>query len=420
MAGSVAPLLAQRTAPVSRPNIVLILADGLGAWMLGCYGNQEIRTPNIDLLAKMGTRFLHHSVCTPASAPSRATLLTGRVPRQHGIQDSLEGAAPASFRNEIMLSDLLAPAGYNCGYAGRWGIGDDASPQHGFRSWYAMQEKDCLPELVTRRAVQFLEEQKLDQPFFLVVSHLSPHAPYGGHPQKYYDMYAKTAFETAGWLPAAPNAAEGKEYLKDTVGSLRKCAAAISALDDQVPALTSVLDKRGVRDNTLVIFTAASGLLAGRHGLWDAGRGSNPINMYTDAIETPMIWNWPGKVPVEGGRTELVSSYDLFPSLSELTRVGVPGKLNLCGRSYAAPAMNRPLPRKRQWRNLVFGSYLDTEMVRDLRFKVVIRGNGAGPNELYDLRKDPQEGVNQYENAEYLTVRNSLGESLRQWREKTV
>ncbi len=365
----------------------------------------------------MGTRFLHHSVCTPAAAPSRATLLTGRVPRQHGIQDA---AVPASFGKELLLSDLLTQAGYNCGYTGTWGLGDDAKLQHGFRSWHTVQGKDYQPDVVTRAAVQFLEEQKAGQPFFLVASHLSPHAPYDSSPQKYRDLYAKTSFTTAGWLPAAPNAAEGKEYLNDTVGSLRRCAAAVSALDDHIPALTGVLDKKGLRDQTLVIFTAASGLLGGRHGLWDAGRGSNPINMYTEAIETPMIWNWPGTVPVEGSRTELVSSYDLFPSLCEVARVGAPAKLNLCGRSYAAVAMNRPLPRKQPWRNLVFGSYEGTEMARDLRFKVVIRGNGAGPNELYDLRKDPQERVNQYANAEYLTVRNSLSESLRQWREKTV
>jgi arylsulfatase A-like enzyme len=420
LAGSCAPLLAQRRLASSRPNIVLILAGDLGAWLLGCYGNREIRTPNIDLLARMGTRFLHHSVCTPAGAPSRATLLTGRVPRQHGILDSLEGAAPAGFAEEILLSDLLAPTGYNCGYVGLWGMGEDARPQHGFRFWRAMPEQDCLPEPVTRGAVEFLEQQKQGQPFFLVVSHLSPRAPYGGHPQKYYDLYAAASFETAGWRPAAPNAAEGKQYLEDTVGSLRKCAAAVSALDDQIPPITQVLDKKGIRDHTLVIFTATNGLLAGRHGLWGAGRGSDPINMFAETIETPMIWNWPGSVPVEGSRTELVASYDLFPSLCELTGVKAPGKRNLCGRSYAAIAMNRPLPRRQAWRNLVFGSYAGTEMARDLRFKVVVRGLGAGPNEFYDLRKDPQERVNQYDNPEYLTVRNSLSDALRRWRESAV
>ena len=421
VAGATPALHGQRIASFKRQNIVLILAEELGAWMLGCYGNKEIRTPNIDLLARAGTRFLHHSVCTPAGSPSRATLLAGRVPRQHGILDSLNGAAPPpAFREEIMLSDVFATAGYNCGFVGRWDLGDDAKPRNGFRFWHAMQEKDCLPEPVTRRAVQFLEEQQKDQPFFLVVSHLSPHAPYEGHQQKYYDLYAKATFEASGWLPAAANASQGKEYLKDTVGSLRKCAAAISDLDSQIPTLTSVLDKKGLRDDTLVVFTSATGSLGGRHGLWGAGRASDPINMFTECVETPMIWNWPGKAPVESVRTELTSSYDLAPSLCEVTRLFMPVEARLCGRSFALVAMNQPLPRKQQWRNLVFGSYGNTEMARDLRFKVVLRNAGAGPNELYDLRQDPLERVNQYDNPQFLTVRRSLSESLRQWRDNAV
>ena len=78
-AGGVAPLIAQKRAPVSRPNIVLIVADDLAAWMCGCYGNREIRTPNIDTLARMGTRFQQAFVVTPICSASRATLFTGRT-----------------------------------------------------------------------------------------------------------------------------------------------------------------------------------------------------------------------------------------------------------------------------------------------------------------------------------------------------
>lgn len=389
--------------------------------MLGCYGNREMRTPNLDLLARSGTRIRYNSVCTPAGSPSRATLLTGRVPRQHGVLDTLNGAdAPSALGKEVMLSDILAQGGYNCGYAGWWDLGDAARPQHGFQYWHAMPEKDCLPGRVTESAVQFLNAQKPGQPFFLVVSHLEPRAPYEGLPQKYYELYARTGFETLGWLPAAPNAAQGREYLKDTVGSLRKYAAALSALDDQIPPLTAVLDKRGLRDDTLVIFTSTAGSLGGRHGLWGAGRASDPINMFAESVETPMIWNWPGKAPVEGVRTELTSSYDLAASLCEVTRLFLPSSARLCGRSYAPIALGQPMPRKQPWRNLVFGSYGNTEMARDLRFKLVLRNAGAGPNELYDLRQDARERVNQYENAQFLTVRNSLAESLRQWRETAI
>src|SRR6266853_7045604 len=121
--GLALPALARKERTAPRPTIVLIVADGLGSWMLGCAGNHEILTPNIDQLAQSGARFQNHLICTPADSPSLATLFTGRVPRQHGIQEFLtpepiekppqgQAAPPASFKNEVMLSDILAGAGY--------------------------------------------------------------------------------------------------------------------------------------------------------------------------------------------------------------------------------------------------------------------------------------------------------------------
>src|SRR5437764_1401831 len=100
------------------PNIVLIVAGDVGSWMLGCYGNKEIRTPNIDLLAKAGTRFANNFAYTPAAAPGRTTLFAGR-----GTGDTT-------------IHDLLAAQGYNCGYVGRWGLGNDATPQHHCAFWH--------------------------------------------------------------------------------------------------------------------------------------------------------------------------------------------------------------------------------------------------------------------------------------------
>jgi arylsulfatase A-like enzyme len=338
-----------------------------------------------------------------------------------------------------MISDLLASKGYNCGYLGKWHLGDDAKPQHGFRFWYTVpagpgpyqnprmswngqnvQERGYLPELITRKGVEFLEQQKPGQPFFLVAGYPNPHTPYDGHPQKYYDAYARATFETVGWQPPAANAVEGKEYLADIVGNLKKCAAAVTALDDQVPALISTLDKKGLRDDTLIIITAASGLLAGRHGLWGAGHASDPVNMYQEVVETPMIWNWPGRVPVEAKRPELVSSGDLFPSLCDVTGVPVPEGRGLSGRSYVPLATNQPMPKKQPWRNLVFGHFPNTEMARDVRHKLVQRNNGAGPNEFYDLSKDPRERVNQYNNDAYITIRTGLAKELGRWRKTTA
>lgn len=447
LASSALPLLAQKSAPAApRPNIVLVIADDLASWMLGCYGNQEILTPNIDRLASAGTRFNNSFVCTPICSASRATLFTGRTPRQHGIHDFLtaspasnpeqgQAAPPASFANEVMLSDLLAESGYHCGFTGKWHMGNDAKPGHGFsytatigaRSYVdptlsvngsSVNEKGYLADIVTRHALGFLDQQRQDRPFFLTVSHLNPHVPYDGHPQKYYDLYKDARFSSFGIQPAAPNALREKEYLKDPVANIRRCAAATTALDDQLPPLQKKLIEKGFFENTLFIFTGDNGFLLGRHGLWSKGHASHPINMYEEVMQVPMIWSWPGRVPVQAVRPELISYYDFLPSVCEAAGLKPPAGRNLCGRSYLPLATNRPLPKKEPWRELVFGHFRNTEMARDNYFKLVLRDQGQGDNELYDIRRDPRETTNRYDDPGFSTVRDRLAAQLAQWRQK--
>jgi arylsulfatase A-like enzyme len=438
----------KKSAPAARPNILIVLADDLGAWMLGCYGNKEIRTPNIDLLARAGMRFQNAFVCTPIGSPSRATFFTGRTPRQHGIHDFLtakpidsppqgQAAPPPSFSQEIMISDLLAGAGYNCGYVGKWHMGNDAEPGHGYKFTYTIgsvrnyrdpemslngkpvKEQGYLTDLLTQRACEFLDAQKPGAPFLLTIGYLNPHTPLEGHPQKYYDMYADTKFETIGWEPAAPNALREKQLLQDPVGNFRKTAAATTALDDQIPVLMKKLQDRGLADNTLVVFAGDNGFLLGRHGLWSKGHASDPINMYDESVRVPLIFNWPGKIPVDATAPEMVSFYDMLPTLCEAAGVAPPPGRNLCGHSFLPIARREPLPKKQVWRNVVFGHFRNTEMVRDARFKLVLRNDGAGPNEFFDLTKDPRERVNQYDNPQYVTVRDRLAKDLAAWRKQT-
>ncbi len=421
LAAAGAPVFAQKAS--RPPNIVLIIADDLAAWMLGCYGNREIRTPNIDLLARGGTRFLTNVVSAPAGSPNRASLFTGRTPRQHGIQDFLtpepienppqgQAAPPPSFQNEVMISDVLAGAGYNCGYAGKWDMGNDQKPQHGFKHWSTLLRTS---DAITASAIEFLDAQKAGQPFFLTVSHLVPE----GLPAKYYEMYAGTGFETLGWEPAAPNALRDKGMLRDIVGNIRKGAAAITALDDQIPPLLKKINERGLRDDTLIILTGASGSLLGRHGLWSGGHASDPINMYEEVTTTPMIWNWRGKSPVEAARPELVSSCDFLPTICEVAGAAVPQR-NLPGRSYLPAILGQPFPKKQPWRNLAFSELRNTLMARNSRYKLVWRNQGRGPNELYDLRVDPREKVNQYSNPSFVSVRDQLAGEIDRWQKKSV
>jgi arylsulfatase A-like enzyme len=437
------------TKPVERPNILFILADDLAAWMLGCYGNKEIKTPNIDTLARAGMRFANNFCCTPICSPSRATLFTGRVPRQHGIQDFLtanpiadppqgQQEAPASFSQEIMISDVLSQQGYNCGYVGKWHMGEDLQPKHGFQYTYTMaggsgpyqnpemstngkvaKEEGYSTDILTRGACSFLDQQKAGKPFFLTIGYQNPHTPYDGHPQKYYDMYAQTIFDTFGIERAAPNALREKNMLTDIVGNIRKCAAATTALDDQIPVLLKKLQERGLRDNTLIVFAGDNGFLLGRHGLWSKGLASDPINMYDEVMRVPMIWNWPGKIPTEYVAPDMVSFYDVFPTICEMTGASTPAGRNLCGRSYASLVRREPLPKKQPWKQMAFGHFRNTEMARDARFKLVIRNGGTGPNELFDLSVDSREKVNQYENQQFITVRDRLNKELAAWRQRT-
>jgi len=451
LGGLAAPALARKEQRSSgpRPNLVLIVADGLGAWMLGSGGNREIRTPNLDQLGQAGARFERHFACTPASSPSFATLYTGRVPRQHGLQDFLTGepienppqgqaAPPPNFRNEVFLSDILSGNGYECGLVGAWRLGDDAAPQHGFHFWCtlagplayqnpqlnwngkATAESGYVTGLLTARAGAFLDQQTPAKPFFLTISYPNPHPPYDGHPSRYYEMYAKTAFETTGWEPAAPNALRGKEFLTGAVVNSRKAAAAITALDDQIPQLLAKLGQRGLRENTAIVFTSSSGFLLGRHGLWSGGLASNPINMYDEVVQTPMIWHWLGHVPPQSVRPEMVSVYDFVPTVCDLLEVPAPAGRNLCGRSYVPLLLGKPLPKKSPWRHTVFGQYRNTEMARDTRFKLVLRNQGAGPNEFFDLDDDPREKVNHYEDLKYLNDRDQMTRLIEGWRANTA
>ena len=139
--------------------------------------------------------------------------------------------------------------------------------------------------------------------------------------------------------------------------------------------------------------------------------------MYDEAVATPMIWSWPGHIPAQAVRPEMVSTYDFLPSVCDLLGAQPAGR-NLCGRSYLLVATGKPLPKKQPWRTTVFSHYQDTDMARVLRYKLVVRNQGKGPGELYDLVADPGEKANQYENPQFMTVRASLTDQLATWKQK--
>jgi hypothetical protein len=199
--GSLAlPALAAKKKPEAlRPGIVLILVDELPAFMLGSYGNKQVRTPNLDLLAQMGMRFTNHFSCVPAAVAGRNTLLTGRTPMQLGDAGNLSA-------DDVPLASILRAAGYTS------------------------QEGDGAA------AVQFLDGQTAGKPFFFTLNCPSLRPPYDNVPKQYLDMYAAEPFD--GYAPDLPaaNAADGKELLRNVLGNVRKAAAAVTALDSTARA----------------------------------------------------------------------------------------------------------------------------------------------------------------------------------------
>jgi arylsulfatase A-like enzyme len=132
----------------NRPlNLVFILTDNQGAWTLGCYGNPDIRTPNIDRLAREGVRFTRAFASNPVCSPTRATYLTGLIPSQHGVHSYLGGERPnaqtgpdayCTIREFASLPKIMSQAGYVCGLSGKWHLGANLTPQEGFTDWITM------------------------------------------------------------------------------------------------------------------------------------------------------------------------------------------------------------------------------------------------------------------------------------------
>lgn len=370
--GSLAlPAFAATTPLGERPNVLLILLEELPAWMLGCYGNGEVRTPNIDRLAQTGTRFLNHYTGAPVADTARATLLTGRT----AMQLKETGA--------VTLEKLLGGIGYACGTSGGGA-----------------------------EAAKFLDRQSADKPFFLTAGFV----PYANLPDA--GTYALARLDTFAQEAAAKNAARGKEMLgANLLPNLRRVAAATTALDLEIGALVAKITQKKLLDNTLIVLTSPCGALFGRHGLWASGDASDPVNMYEETVATPMVWSWPGHVVPLATRPEMVSASDLMPTICDITAAELPGR-NLWGRSYLALASGKPLPKKQPWRTTVFAQYGDTAMARSDRYKLVVRNDGKGPGELYDDKMDARERVNQYENPQFMTVNATLSAELAKWKQK--
>ena len=426
-----------------RPNILCILTDDQGVWAAGCYGNREIRTPNIDRIADTGVRFDRFFVATPVCSPSRATLLTGRIPSQHGVHDWIRGGnvgdgAASYLEGETAYTDVLAAHGWRCGLSGKWHLGNSTLPQHGFSHWFAHQfgggpyndapmvrngvpatEPGYVTNVITDDALAFIDRHaNQEAPFYLGVHYTAPHSPWTGHPQDIVDSYDDCPFESCPQEPVHPWAGGLTHENMGNRESLKGYFAAVTAMDLDVGRLLDRLDHHGLREDTLVIFLSDNGFSLGHHGFWGKGNGTNPLNMYEHSIRVPALISQPGRLPQGIAQPAMFSAYDFMPTLLSYLDLPIPWDRDLPGRD-AVNAWTGQAGQPDAGRDhiVVFDEYGGTRMIRTETWKYVHRYPG-GPNELYDLENDPDERVNLAEDAGYADRRRSLRGELEGWFER--
>ena len=408
------------------PNVVVLLCDDLGYGDLGCFGHPGIRTPNLDRLASRGWRLTDGYAAAPVCSPSRAGLLTGRVPSRLGIYDWIPGGHAMHLgRNEVAIPRLLKKAGYDTCLAGKWHCnGKFNSPEqpqpgdHGFDHWFATQNnaapshenpnnfvRNGRPagptegyscQVVADEAIRWLRGRpEASTPFFLYVAFHEPHEPVASPP----DLVADAAGRARG--------PEEAQYF-----------ANVANMDRAAGRILDALEAMGAADDTLVIFSSDNGpetlnryKTANRSwGSPGAMRGRK-LWLYEGGIRVPWILRWPRKLPAGRTVTEPVSSLDLLPTLCELAGVEPPRDRAIDGTSLVPLFDGKPLARaKPLYWHYYRGFEKPKAALRDGDWMIL--GHWDGPAlppggsvrrgdsalikrhaltefELYDLRSDP-------------------------------
>jgi arylsulfatase A-like enzyme len=402
-----------------RPNIIFIMADDLGNADLGYRGGQVI-TPNIDKLAQGGVRlegFYGQQVCTP----SRAALMTGRYPMRYGLQTLVifPSHTYGLPTDERTLPQALKEAGYKTLMTGKWHLGHADRkfwPQNrGFDYFYGnvlgeveyfthdrggvidwqrngtfLNEKGYYTTLIGDEAVKLIDQQDGTQPFFLYFASLAPHAPYQA-PEKYVDRYKSIADKQR-----------------------RTYSGMITALDDQIGRIVAELDKKGLRDNTIILFASDNG--GATSGLFAQGAKSNEERAHEEGgveqgakapasnapfkggkgglheggVRVPAFVNWPAKLKPRVVDAPL-HMVDVMPTLLALT--GAKG------------SPDHPFDGKDMWKTISEGApspnedvLIDVEAfrgaIRKGDWKLIKIALLPGKTELFDLARDPGETTN--------------------------
>ncbi|HEX7899577.1 MAG TPA: sulfatase [Planctomycetota bacterium] len=423
-------LLGGVPAAAPRLNVLFIAADDLNN-DLGCYGHPLVKSPNLDRLAKMGTRFDRAYCQFPLCSPSRSSIMTGLRPDQTKVFD-LSYHFRKGLPDVVTLSQLFKNAGApavrvgkiyhygNPGDIGTSGLDDKESwtevhnpsgrdkaiekqilnhtPKRGLGSamcWLEDVEgkdEEHTDGKVATETIRLLEKHK-GGPFFIAAGFYKPHTPYVA-PKKYFDLYPPASIQVpeAGEKPLAPAAASTGPWpnFGVTEQEARDCKrayyATISFMDAQVGRVMEALDRLKLWENTVVVFWSDHGYLLGEHGLW------MKQSLFEESARVPLLIVAPGakgKGKACGRTVELV---DVYPTLADLAGLAAPK--DLAGASLR-PLLNDPAaPWERPAFTQVQRGGFPGYSVRTERWRYAEWDDGAKGVELYDHASDPREARN--------------------------
>lgn len=399
-----------------RPNFVFLLTDDQRADTIGPNNFGPLQTPHVDRLAREGVRFTNAFVTTSICCVSRASFITGRLARNHGVGDF---ATPLSAeRLAHTFPALLHQAGYRTGCLGKWGIGGP-EPEGVFDAWHAWGGQGEFFETIDGRSVHnsqmladraeaFLREgADHQQPFCLLVYYKAPHDPYQPDPRDaplyrhdWFPFPRTASAEHFATLPEFIRTSEGYTRAQKAHPTLeaydefvRQYLRCIAGVDRSVGQILNALDELKLADNTMVIFSSDNGFLLGEHGM------SHKWLMYEESIRVPLVIRDPAIPAALRDRAcdELALNIDVAPTI--LDRAGVPIPPEMDGRSL------NPLLRGQRiaWRDDFFyehhyhhgGKIPRTEGLRTRDWKYVTFFDVEPAYEqLFDLKSDPLEEQN--------------------------
>jgi Arylsulfatase A and related enzymes len=393
-----------------KPNSVYIVADDLGWKDVGFNGASDIKTPNLDKLAATGAR-LEQFYAQPMCTPTRAALLTGRYPNRYGLQTivipsvSTYGLAT----DEWLLPQALKEAGYQTAIIGKWHLGHGdhkywpkqrgfdyqygpligeldyfTHEEHGVLDWYRDNKpvKECgyTTKLLGDDAVKYINKRNGGTPFFLYLAFNAPHTPYQA-PQEYIDRYKNVEDPTR-----------------------RVYAGMVACLDDQVGRVVEALNKKKLRDNTLIIFQSDnggtrnamfSGVMADMskikipcdNGPYREGKGT----LYEGGTRVCALVNWPGHIPAGIPVNEMIHVVDMYPTLAKLAGASTTKCKPLDGLDvWGTISDGKPSPRS----EIVYNVEPFRAGIRQGDWKLIWRTLLPSSVELYNIAQDPSEKNN--------------------------